>query len=408
MGSIQDSSPSFFENAQYIPVDAIFQVTKDFLADPDPRKVNLGPGTYRDEKGQPWILPSVRMATTLVSDCGHEYLPIAGSKVFREEGVQLVFNGTKPFSEGRIASCQGLSGTGALYLAGQVLRKVDPSPKAVYITDPTWPNHDLLFSSMGFDVKYLPYYKDKSFDFEGYMSVLVTAPPGSIIILHSCAHNPTGCDPSKEQWKKIASVIQERHLFPIFDSAYLGFNSGSVNDDTWAIKYFVDELGLEASICLSFAKSMGLYGERIGLVTFVTKSLSQVDTMNSILENAQRATVSTPPKYGAEIAAAVLSTPDISEQWSKDLITMSTRIKSMREKFYEELVRLDTPGDWSHMIKQTGMFGFTGISPAQITHLQAKYHIYMANTSRISIAGLNDGNFEYVAAAIDDAVRNIH
>lgn len=141
-----------------------------------------------------------------------------------------------------------------------MLRKVDPTPKAVYITDPTWPNHDLLFRSLGFDVKYLPYYKDKSFDFEGYISGLVTAPAGSIVVLHSCAHNPTGCDPSKEQWKKIASVIQERHLFPIFDSAYLGFNSGSVNDDTWAIKYFVDELGLEASICVSFAKSMGLYG----------------------------------------------------------------------------------------------------------------------------------------------------
>ncbi|TVY34674.1 Aspartate aminotransferase, cytoplasmic [Lachnellula subtilissima] len=262
MVSIQDSSPSpsFFENAQYIPVDAIFQVMKDFLADPDPKKVNLGPGTYRDENGKPWILPSVQLATTLVANCGHEYLPILGSQVFREEAVKLVFNGTKPYSEGRIASCQALSGTGALYLAGSVLRKVDPTPKAVYITNPTWTNHDLLFSSLGFDVKYLPYYKDKTFDFEGYMSGLVTAPAGSIIILHSCAHNPTGCDPSKEQWKKIASVIQDRHLFPIFDSAYLGFNSGSVNEDAWAIKYFVDELGLEASICLSFAKSMGLYG----------------------------------------------------------------------------------------------------------------------------------------------------
>ncbi|TVY50626.1 Aspartate aminotransferase, cytoplasmic [Lachnellula cervina] len=411
MVSIHDSSPSFFENAQPIPVDAIFQVTKDFLADPHPKKVNLGPGTYRDENGNPWILPSVRMATPLVADRGHEYLPISGSKVFREEAVKLVFNGTKPYSEGR-----GLSGTGSLYLAGNVLRKVDPTPKAVYITDPTWPNHDLLFRSLGFDVKYLPYYKDKSFDFEGYISGLVTAPAGSIVVLHSCAHNPTGCDPSKEQWKKIASVIQERHLFPIFDSAYLGFNSGSVNDDTWAIKYFVDELGLEASICVSFAKSMGLYaliidtspGERIGLVTFVTKSPSQVQTMSSILENAQRATVSTPPLHGAEIAAAVLSTPEISEQWGKDLITMSSRIKSMREKLYEELVRLETPGDWSHIIKQSGMFGFTGISPAQIKHLQAQHHIYMADSSRISIAGLNDGNFEYVAAAMNDAVRNIH
>lgn len=148
-----------------------------------------------------------------------------------------------------------------MYLAGLALRKVDPSPKAVYITDPTWSNHELLFSSLGFDVKKLPYYKDGAFDFESYMGVLKTAIPGSIIILHSCAHNPTGCDPSKDQWKSIASIVQEKSLFPIFDSAYLGFNSGSVNEDRWAIQYFVDELGLEASVCLSFAKSMGLYGE---------------------------------------------------------------------------------------------------------------------------------------------------
>jgi aspartate aminotransferase len=150
------------------------------------------------------------------------------------------------------------------------LKKVDPTPKTVYITDPTWPNHELLFSSQGFDVRKLPYYKDEAFDFESYLSVLSTAPPGSIIILHSCAHNPTGCDPSKAQWKEIASVIQDRHLFPIFDSAYLGFNSGSVSEDSWAIRYFVNELGLEASICLSFAKSMGLYGV-LSLLRCVTK-----------------------------------------------------------------------------------------------------------------------------------------
>lgn len=121
-------------------------------------------------------------------------------------------------------------------------------------------NHELLFGSLGYDVQKLPYYRNGAFDFESYMTILRTASPGSVIVLHSCAHNPTGCDPSKEEWKGIASVIQERHLFAVFDSAYLGFNSGSVAEDAWVIRYFVDTLGLEASICLSFAKSMGLYG----------------------------------------------------------------------------------------------------------------------------------------------------
>lgn len=162
-------------------------------------------------------------------------------------------------------------------------------------------------------------------------------------------------------------------MFPIFDSAYLGFNSGNVDEDAWAIRYFVEELGMEASVCLSFAKSMGLYGERIGLVTFVTNSQHSAKVVNSILENGQRATVSTPPTYGAQIAAAVLNTPEIAKQWAQDLVTMSSRIRSMRQTLYQELLRLQTPGDWSHIVEQSGMFGFTGISPAQIKHMQGLF-----------------------------------
>lgn len=259
MGDAQPVS-SFFAAAENIPPDAIFEVTKRYLADTDVKKVNVGAGTYRDENGNPWVLPSVRMAKELIAECGHEYLPIAGLKVFREKAIDLVFHGTKALKEDRIASCQSLSGTGALYLAGLALKKANPDIKAVIITEPTWSNHELLFKSLGMDVQKLPYYKDGTFDFFEYIKALKTAAPGSIIVLHACAHNPTGCDPSRPQWKEIFSVIQARSLFPIFDSAYLGFKSGSVNDDAWAIRYFVEDLGLEAAIALSFAKSMGLYG----------------------------------------------------------------------------------------------------------------------------------------------------
>lgn len=393
--------------ADYIPPDAIFEVTKHFLADSHPDKINVGAGTYRDEDGKPWILPSVRMATKLVANCGHEYLPIAGLKIFREKATELVFHDTSAWNEGRIASCQSLSGTGALCLAGLTLKKAKPSLSTVLITDPTWSNHELLFSSAGFEILKLPYYKDGAFDFKSYTAALRASPIGSVVILHSCAHNPTGCDPSKDQWRQIAAIIQERSMFPIFDSAYLGFNSGNVDEDAWAIRYFVEELGMEASVCLSFAKSMGLYGERIGLVTFVTNSQHSAKVVNSILENGQRATVSTPPTYGAQIAAAVLNTPEIAKQWAQDLVTMSSRIRSMRQTLYQELLRLQTPGDWSHIVEQSGMFGFTGISPAQIKHMQVKYHIYMADTSRISIAGLNQGNVEYFAKSLDETVRII-
>lgn len=258
MGSIAISS--VFSDAEYIPADAIFEVTKNYLADIDANKINVGAGTYRDENGKPWVLPSVRMAKELVTNCGHEYLPIAGLKVFREKAVELVFHGTKAIHEDRIASCQSLSGTGALYLAGLALKKANAKFKTVYITEPTWSNHELLFQSLGFAVEKLPYYRDGHFDFPAYIDVLKTSASGSIIVLHSCAHNPTGCDPSRAQWKEIATVIRDRKLFPIFDSAYLGFNSGSVDEDAWAIRYFIEDLGLEAAIALSFAKSMGLYG----------------------------------------------------------------------------------------------------------------------------------------------------
>ncbi|KAJ0302195.1 hypothetical protein COL5a_010032 [Colletotrichum fioriniae] len=407
MGSVKQQT-SAFEQAEFIPPDAIFDVTRRYVADTDPNKVNLGQGTYRDENGQPWILPSVRLAEASLGEPGHEYLPIAGFKPFRDEAVKLVFSSTKAFAENRVASCQSLSGTGALLLAGLALKKAAAHIKTIYITDPTWSNHELLFASLGFEVKHLPYYKDRAFDFDGYISTLKAADPAtSAVILHACAHNPTGCDPSQEQWKQIASAIIERNIFPVFDSAYLGFNSGSVDDDAWAIRYFVDELGLEAAVCMSFAKNMGLYGERVGAVTFVADTAERTKTVNSILENVQRATVSNPPAYGARIAAAVLGTPDVKEQWAKDLVTMSGRIRAMRKKVYDELVRLQTPGDWSHIVKQSGMFGYTGITKTQVQHLEEKYHVYMADTSRISIAGLNEKNVEYFAKALDETVRSV-
>ncbi|GME42069.1 Aspartate aminotransferase [Neofusicoccum parvum] len=405
MGSVQQTSA--FDSAEYIPPDAIFEVTKRYLADQNPNKVNLGQGTYRDERGQPWVLPSVKAAKEEIGDCGHEYLPIAGLAAFREQATKLVLRGSDALKEQRVATCQALSGTGSLLLAGLALKKAKTGVETVYITDPTWSNHDLLFSSLGYHVKKLPYYKDRSFDFEGYINALRSADDHSAVVLHACAHNPTGCDPSRDQWKQIATVIKEKRIFPIFDSAYLGFNSGSVDEDAWAIRYFLEDLALEAAVCMSFAKNMGLYGERVGLVLFVTASAEIARTMHSILENVQRSTVSNPPAYGARIAATVLEKPAIAKQWAQDLITMSGRIQSMRKKLYDELVKLETPGDWTHIIKQSGMFGYTGISRSQVAQLEEKHHIYMADTSRISIAGLNDGNVTYVAKALDNVVRTV-
>ncbi|KAL6917150.1 hypothetical protein FSHL1_008197 [Fusarium sambucinum] len=398
---------SAFGSAHFITPDPIFEVTKRFNADQDPQKVNLGQGTYRDENAKPWVLPSVREAEKLIVNSGHEYLPIEGLQSFRDAASKLLFDGTSAYKENRIATCQSISGTGSLLLAGLVLRKANSGIENVIITDPTWSNHDLLFHEVGFNVIKAPYYKDRSFDFEGYLDTLKAADKRSAVVLHACAHNPTGCDPSRDQWKEIAAVIKKNGIFPIIDSAYLGFNSGNYDEDAWAVKHIIEDLGLEAAVCLSFAKNMGLYGERVGLTTIVTKSEETRKIVFSLLQQSQRQTVSNPPVYGARIASAVLSNPETLKQWRQDLVTMSSRIRSMRKRLYDELVRLQTPGDWSHIVNQTGMFGYTGISNPQIERLEEKYHIYMADTSRISLAGLNEHNVEYVAKALDKVVRDV-
>lgn len=259
-----------------------------------------------------------------------------------------------------------------MLLAGLVLKKANSGIENIIITDPTWSNHDLLFHEIGFNVIKAPYYKDRSFDFKGYLDTIKAADKRSAVVLHACAHNPTGCDPTRDQWKQIAEVIKENGIFPIIDSAYLGFNSGNYDEDAWAVKYIIEELGLEAAICLSFAKNMGLYGERVGLTAIVTKSEETKKAVFSLLQQSQRQTVSNPPVHGARIAAAVLSNPDTLKQWRQDLVTMSSRIKSMRSKLFDELVRLETPGDWSHIVNQTGMFGYTGISKPQIECLEGQ------------------------------------
>lgn len=270
---------------------------------------------------------------------------------------------------------QSLSGTGALLLAGMALKRANPAARTIYITNPTWPNHELLFETMGFSVQHLAYYNSqtRSFDAEKFLDGLKTAEPSSPVIFHACAHNPTGCDPSHKQWSQIADVVRTRNLFPVFDSAYLGFNSGNVDKDAWAIRYFTEELGMEAAVCMSFSKSMGLYGERAGAVMFVAATPELSLTMQSILENAQRATISTPPLYGARIAEVVLRKPEIRKQWADDLLTMSGRIATMRGRLFEELQKLGQGHrDWDHIVKQTGMFSYLGISPDMVEYLESK------------------------------------
>ncbi|KAL4794738.1 pyridoxal phosphate-dependent transferase [Aspergillus venezuelensis] len=403
---------SFFSSAPYIPPDAIFALTAEYLADPSPVKVNLGQGTYRDNNGQPWVLPSVQKARKILEEKGllHEYLPILGLKGLRDKASELVFGGGYGSVEERLATSQAVSGTGSLHLAGSLLRSVTASGSGgqlprVYIPTPTWSNHNLVFASLGFEVIEFQYYNagTKSLDIDSYLPTLRSADPGSIIILHACAHNPTGLDPSQEQWKQIGSIVKEKGLFPLFDAAYLGFNSGDYDRDAWAIRYFVHELNLESAICLSFAKNMGLYGERVGVLVVATSEPEVAKNAQSVLEKLQRSEISNPPAFGAKIAETVLGDKELKKVWFDDLKTMSGRIMEMRKGLFEGL-NAHSSGTWTHLIEQSGMFGFLGLSREVVRTLKEEYHIYMAENSRISIAGLNTSNVEYVAKSIGEVL----
>lgn len=287
-----------------------------------------------------------------------------------------------------------------------------PNPPPVYISSPSWPTHDQLFSNVNLPTRHYSYFnrETKLLDFDGITTDLSSAPRGSVVVLHSCAHNPTGVDPTRDQWVKLAELMRANSLFPFFDCAYQGFASGDLMQDNAAIRLFVEQ-GFPMLVAQSFAKNMGLYGQRVGALHFIaapnTDASDTTTRVASQLAILQRSEISSPPIFGAEIASIILNDGKLFADWETDLRTMSGRIIEMRKALRNELERLQTPGTWNHVTEQIGMFSFTGLSPAQVLELRSKWHVYMSETGRMSVAGLNAGNVKYFAEAVDDVVRRV-
>ncbi|KAI1845916.1 hypothetical protein JX265_011188 [Neoarthrinium moseri] len=399
------------------PEDALFGLMRAYRADQDPNKVDLGIGAYRDDNAKPWVLPVVKKADEILRndpELNHEYAPIAGIVSFTSKAAELILGGadSPAIKEKRVTSVQTISGTGAVHLGALFLAKFYPGTKKVYLSNPTWANHNQIFSNVGLPIATYPYFskETKGLDFEGMKSAIYGAPDRSIILLHACAHNPTGVDPTLDQWKEIAEVIRAKNHFPFFDTAYQGFASGDLMKDNAAVRYFVEQ-GFELVIAQSFAKNFGLYGERAGCFHVVTgpspdaeKTITRIASQLAIL---QRSEISNPPLYGARIASTVLNDPKLYAEWEDNLRTMSGRIITMREKLRAKLEELKTPGKWNHITDQIGMFSFTGLTEAQVLKIREEAHVYMTKNGRISMAGLNTRNVEYVAKAIDKVVREV-
>ncbi|KAJ3353162.1 Aspartate aminotransferase, cytoplasmic [Entophlyctis luteolus] len=405
-----NADSSVFVAVPNCPTDLIFALDGAYSADTHPKKVNLTIGAYRDENGDPWILPVVRKAKEIVMNdptINHEYLRMDGLRSFTDASAKIILgSGSPAIKENRFAGVQSVSGTGAVHLGASFLGEFK-SDADVYVSDPTWGNHPDIFKTAGFIPKKYNYWdaKTRGLAFDDFLSTLETAKDGSIFVLHACAHNPTGVDPTQDQWKKIAEVMKAKKHFPFFDCAYQGFASGSLEKDAWAVRYFVDA-GFELFVAQSYSKNFGIYSERCGSLTVVTSSEEQAVNVRSQLCKHNRQSISTPPAFGARIVSAVLNDKDLFSEWEENLRTMSSRIIRMRQECVRHLTELKTPGTWTHITSQIGMFSFTGLTPAQVQVLRDKFHVYLIPNGRISVAGLNERNVRWFAEAVDWAVRN--
>ncbi|GAA0157821.1 transaminase [Lithospermum erythrorhizon] len=405
------SGDSVFAHIVLAPEDPILGVTVAYNKDQSPVKLNLGVGAYRTEEGKPLVLNVVRKAEQLlVNDQSRvkEYLPITGLADFNKLSAKLIFGDDSPaIQENRVTTVQSLSGTGSLRVGGEFLGK-HYHERTIYIPQPTWGNHPKIFTLAGLSVKSYRYYnpQTKGLDFEGMLEDLGAAPSGAIVLIHACAHNPTGVDPTVEQWEQIRTLMRSKGLLPFFDSAYQGFASGNLDSDAQPIRMFVADGG-ELLAAQSYAKNMGLYGERVGALSIVCRNADVASKVESQLKLVIRPMYSSPPLHGASIVATILKDRNMYDEWKVELKSMADRIISMRHQLFDALNSRGIPGDWSHIIKQIGMFTFTGLNPEQVAFMTKEFHIYMTSDGRISMAGLSSSTVPHLADAIHAAVTRL-
>ncbi|KAI6583417.1 hypothetical protein M0657_004877 [Pyricularia oryzae] len=398
----RDPRPSRIARDANTFTDCQARITEAFKADSNNKKINLGVGAYRDDAGKPYVLPSVRQAEekVIAARMNKEYAGITGVPEFTSGALTLAY-GKDSTALDRTAITQSISGTGALRIGAEFLSKFYPGAKNIYIPTPSWANHGAVFTQAGLKVeKYRYYNKDTiGLDFEGLVADVKAAPKGSIFLFHACAHNPTGVDPTPEQWREIETVVKSAGHYAFFDMAYQGFASGDIHKDAFALRHFVAQ-GHNVCLAQSFAKNMGLYGERVGAFSIVCDSAEEKKRVDSQLKILVRPMYSNPPIHGARIAAQILNTPALYDQWLAEVKGMADRIITMRALLKENLEKLGSKHDWSHITSQIGMFAYTGLTPEQMEQLAKSHSVYATKDGRISVAGITSENVGRLAEAI--------
>ncbi|MBK1679103.1 aromatic amino acid transaminase [Rhodocyclus tenuis] len=393
---------SIFAAVEMAPRDPILGLNESFNADTRTTKVNLGVGVYFDDNGKIPLLGAVRAAekTRLEAAPPRGYQPIEGTPAYNQGVQKLIFGADSALlADGRVVTAQALGGTGALKIGADYLKQLLPNA-TVYISDPSWENHRALFEAAGFPVASYPYYDaaTRGVNFAAMKACLATLTPGSIVLLHACCHNPTGADLDAAQWAEVIAAIRERNLVAFIDMAYQGFADG-ITEDKVALDLFAAS-GLQFFVSSSFSKSFSLYGERVGALSIVTATRDESARVLSQLKRVIRTNYSNPPTHGGAIVASVLASTELRQQWEDELAGMRLRIRAMRTGLVDKLAARGVAQDFSFVVRQRGMFSYTGLSAAQVERLKAEYGIYAVSTGRICLAALNTKNIDYVADAI--------
>ncbi|KAI8071130.1 aspartate aminotransferase [Gilbertella persicaria] len=393
------------------PPDAILGVTEAFRKDTSPNKMNLGVGAYRDDGGKPYVLTSVKKAEKILieKNLDKEYAGITGVPAFTKAAGALAYgDDSSVIAENRLAITQSISGTGALRIGAEFLNAWYPHAKNIIVPNPTWGNHIPIMKNAGLNLEKYTYFDKQTngLNIDGMLEDLHKSPKNTIVLLHACAHNPTGVDPTKEQWDQISKVIKEREHFAFFDMAYQGFASGDCTNDAYALRKFVDE-GHQVILAQSFAKNMGLYGERVGSFSVVCADAEEKSRVDSQLKIIIRPMYSNPPIHGAHLVHTVLDTPELKKEWLGEVKHMADRIITMRQKLRGHLENdFGSKKSWNHITDQIGMFCYSGMTPEQVDKIKSEWHVYLTQDGRISMAGISSQNVKYLAEAIHNVTKD--
>ena len=391
-----------FESISAAPADPILGLADLFRADDRPHKINLGIGVYKDETGKTPVLTSVKKAEQylLENETTKNYLSIDGLPDFARCTQALLFGSDSPLiAAGRACTAQTPGGTGALRVAADFLA-TQTSVKRVWVSNPSWPNHKNVFNAAGLEVCEYQYYDaaNHTLDFDGMLAALQQAQAGDVVLFHGCCHNPTGIDPTREQWQQLAALSQEKGWLPLFDFAYQGFARG-LDEDAEGLRIFA-AAHQELLVASSYSKNFGLYNERVGALTLVAASSDAAKTAFSQVKYSIRANYSNPPSHGAAVVATILSNEALRTIWVQELTDMRQRIQRMRQLFVNTLAEKGARQDFSFIIKQNGMFSFSGLTKDQVVRLRDEFGVYAVNSGRVNVAGMTPDNMSALCEAI--------